>query len=100
MPENAVYVGRPTRWGNPFRAVLEGEWWYVKDGEGNYWDAAHRGKDSAVRVCVRLYRAWIEGKIGIEYVDLAQLKGKNLACFCKEDEPCHADVLLELANKP
>jgi hypothetical protein len=31
--------------------------------------------------------------------NLHRLKGKNLACWCKPDSPCHADVLLELANR-
>jgi hypothetical protein len=38
-------------------------------------------------------RDWVNGE------DLSELRGKNLACFCKIGEPCHADVLLELANK-
>jgi len=33
-------------------------------------------------------------------VDIATLRGKNLACWCPLDHPCHADVLLELANRP
>jgi hypothetical protein len=32
--------------------------------------------------------------------DPSELRGKNLACWCKPDQPCHADVLLELANDP
>jgi hypothetical protein len=35
----------------------------------------------------------------LKELDLSELKGKNLACFCKDGEKCHADVLLELANK-
>jgi hypothetical protein len=31
---------------------------------------------------------------------IAELRGRNLACFCKHGKPCHADVLLELANRP
>lgn len=33
-------------------------------------------------------------------VDLAKLRGKDLVCWCAEDQPCHADVLLEWANAP
>jgi hypothetical protein len=32
--------------------------------------------------------------------DLSPLAGKNLACFCAPGQPCHADVLLEIANQP
>ena len=93
-----VYVGRPTKWGNPFRPVKEDGLWWVKDNEGNYWDASHSEKYSAINVCIRLYEAWIEGKIGIKEVDLNDLKGKNLSCWCPKTCKCHADVLLELAN--
>lgn len=94
-----VYVGRPGKWGNPFRAVQEDGLWWVKDNNGNYWDTSHLEKQSSIDVCVRLYSAWIEGKILIKKVDLNDLKNKNLSCWCPLDCKCHADVLLELANK-
>lgn len=94
-----VYVGRPGKWSNPFKAVKENGQWWVKDKEGNYWDAAHAEKGSAVRVCVRLYNAWIDGKILIKEVLLSDIKGKNLSCWCKIGEPCHADILLKIANQ-
>lgn len=94
-----AYVGRPGKWCNPFRPVKEDSLWWVKDNEGNYWDASHSEKYSAISVCIRLYEAWIEGKIGIKEVDLNELKGKNLSCWCSLKEKCHADLLLELANR-
>jgi hypothetical protein len=97
MPENTVSVCRPGKWGNPFRAAPEDGRWWVKDNEGNYWDTAYSDKYAATRTCIRLFEAWIEGKIGTGKLDIKELRGKNLACFCKEDEPCHADVLLRLA---
>lgn len=75
MPEDAVYVGRPGKWGNPF---------FV--GHDGVTDRAH---------AVRLYREFA----AIDRADIGELRGKNLACWCPLDEPCHADVLLELANK-
>lgn len=79
MPEGAVYVGRPTQWGNPFRV----------------------GELSRER-CIELYRAEILGGGGLvgfnRFWAESQLRGKDLACFCPLDKPCHADVLLELAN--
>jgi len=86
MPRDAVKVDRATRWGNPFRA-----------GEQ---DAAH---------CVAMFRDWLvhglpqrpdlDAKRARILTDLHQLRGKCLACWCKLDEPCHADVLLDLANR-
>ena len=82
MPENTVSVCRPGKWGNPFRV-----------GDGLH----HTAKQ-----CVDSYRRWME--TGESYThddappDPAELRGKNLACFCSLDKPCHADVLLDLAN--
>lgn len=45
---------------------------------------------------VRLYRGWVFNLRSA--ADIAELRGKNLACWCPLDQPCHADVLLELAN--
>ena len=78
MPEGAVYVGRPTKWGNPFSVF-----------RGNYQRA------------VGQYRYWLmadeEGWAVLN--DVGALRGKDLACWCPLDQPCHADVLLELANQ-
>jgi hypothetical protein len=75
MPENTVYVGRPTKWGNPYK-INE------KVDRSN---------------AVALFKEYIEQYVLKE--ELEELKGKNLACWCKEGSPCHADVLLELANQ-
>lgn len=81
MPENTVSVARPTKWGNPFRI-----------GDFGISDAS---------MAVKVFRQWIvdRSRVGPEQPDPAELRGKNLACWCKLDAPCHADVLLELANK-
>lgn len=83
MPEGAVYVGRPTVWGNPYR----GAHWTRQQLVDVFskWVAAYPG-DSMYGQPPRLS-------------DIQQqLRGKNLACWCPLDQPCHADVLLELAN--
>jgi hypothetical protein len=92
MPENTVYVGRPTRWGNPWTPV-------------KYWDAGYTGPPAvANQHCVEAYRAWLLGERHWAHgepqpvPDLSILRGKDLACWCPLDQPCHADVLLELAN--
>ena len=84
MPPNAVKVDRTTRWGNLYRPG--GPVWRHK-GFGKVKDAAE-----AVELFRRLQAPHL--------LDVAQLRGKNLACWCKPGEPCHADVLLELANRP
>ncbi|MFA6019775.1 MAG: DUF4326 domain-containing protein [Rhodospirillales bacterium] len=80
MPAGAIYVGRPTKWGNPYQAG--------QDGDGN------------PAYLVRLYREYLERPeqaVKAEEIK-SELRGKNLACWCPLDQPCHADVLLELAN--
>ncbi len=77
-PPGVIYVGRPTIWGNPFRVGEQGR---------------TRGQ------AVELYRQWLAGPT-TDLADLAveRLAGHDLACWCPLDEPCHADVLLEIAN--
>jgi hypothetical protein len=85
MPENTVYVGRPGIFGNPF---------IVDDEHDASW-------------AVRMFRIWLNGAPGtggglrrISLLSrLSELRGKDLACFCIEGTPCHADILLELANQ-
>jgi len=92
MPENTVKVDRMTRWGNPFVV-------------GSRVQAS---PDSPVAVCfsaqqaVDAYRSYLEHRVGRAFRDAAitHLRGKNLACWCALDQPCHADVLLDLANRP
>ena len=79
-PENTVVVSRPSAWGNPYQGGTEG------------------GGDRAY--LVQLYRAYLDRP---EQADLiakirTELRGKNLACWCALDGPCHADVLLFVAN--
>lgn len=86
MPPNTVYVGRPTKWGNLFAGS--------KTRTGRKADA-------------KGFKRWISGAPqgylkppSREFLDSvkSELQGKNLACWCPLDQPCHADVLLELAN--
>jgi len=104
MPEGAVYVGRPTKWGNPFRAVPAGNgfWTVVDDNDVDYRHprTGWADKDYAVLRSVQLF-----AELSVDYeiafdcdAARAELRGKDLACWCPLDAPCHADVLLELAN--
>ena len=92
MPEGAVYVGRPSRWGNPYKVGAEVQ----VGGRGLDTGRAHVVVDAAD--AVRLYRKWIWTQGRIEGLTPA-LRGHDLACWCRLDAPCHADVLLELANR-
>ncbi len=95
MPDNTVKVDRPTKWGNPFRA---GEFYNVTE-EGN--DAViDRRKCQSADEAVQMFREYMDYEMSLDLVEaLPELRGKNLACFCPLDQPCHADVLLELANE-
>ena len=85
MPEGAIYVGRPTKWGNPL-TVGKGRW--INWNKKIYLGDNHK-------LCVDFYREWISG----QDEDFSKLRGHDLVCWCPLDQPCHADVLLELANK-
>ena len=138
MPEGAVYVGRPSAWGNPFPVGYEGDlqpWLALALG----FRGDEAGRRSAAVVAFAWWMSGMEtpfpvkgatpGPGDLEYSDgttrhiadvpaamgvmmlgrqpinlptrpdLAPLRGRDLACFCAPDEPCHADVLLELANR-
>lgn len=88
MPEGAVYVGRPTKWGNPNR-VGEYSWWLNREIES---------REEAVRL-FRLAGPWATGANRGSLAAVEELRGKDLVCWCPLDEPCHADVLLEWANE-
>lgn len=79
MPANTVYVGRPGVFGNH--------------------PAARIGLTKG-QTAVDAFRQWVETQAFDAWKEQVKdtLRGKNLACWCALDQPCHADVLLELAN--
>lgn len=109
MPEGAVYVGRPTRWANPFAVRKHPECFEVVD-VGGWVDTVGRtfpGAREARAYAVELYRLHT-GPMGSYELDVAEVRlalaGRDLACWCSlpgEGEPdvCHAAVLLEIANE-
>jgi hypothetical protein len=99
LPENTKCVNRGTKWGNPYKVLFEDGCWCVKDDDGNYWGKPYDNKDDASRKAVECYSGWVDGQIGLKKLDLNELRGKNLACFCSISSPCHADYLLELMIK-
>lgn len=85
MPPNTVSICRPGKWGNPFEVTEE----------------------RPAAVAKTAFLLWLTGDIYAGLPEQKQwildnihlLRSKDLACDCREDEPCHGDVLLELANK-
>lgn len=115
----AVNVARPGKWGNPFD-FRRSDYCWIALAFGCKADRAGRQEAS-----VRAYREWIvpakgervaEIELQVKLGDvpigakmsaglaparaeiIAALKGKNLACWCAPGAPCHADVLLDIAN--
>lgn len=94
MPVNTVKVDRTTRWGNPFC----GDDYPTRQEQVRRFRAAVIGFESNGVWCGP--DAHNESYIGRIVATVAiELRGKNLACWCPLDQPCHADVLLELANE-
>jgi hypothetical protein len=102
-PENTVSVARPSKWGNPVRIVpvrARGPFDLERDGVG--FIGQHTDLQSARRGAVARFRDLLTNHPHLMRITVddirAELAGKNLMCFCPLDQPCHADVLLELAN--
>jgi hypothetical protein len=107
-PANTVVVARPSKWGNPY---VVGRTLVTFTGPEDSWfigsfDRIQRIESITPRIAVELYRAlwmttWNVADADVPRPapgDITDLAGKNLACWCPLDQPCHADVLLELAN--
>lgn len=94
LPPNTTIVDRRTKWGNPWKVgtrllALTGP----EQGQKIMLShpravAMHRTTALGKGTEARTFRARVK----------AELKGKNLACWCPLDGPCHADILLEIAN--
>ena len=117
MPEGARSVARPSRWGNPFGAdgstVTGQRWSMVRENWrwanstawlGDVAYTSHSDERAAVEHAVEMFRmlCYVSARDYPERFEgwIGPLRGADLACFCPLDQPCHADVLLELANPP
>jgi hypothetical protein len=103
MPEGAVYVGRPTKWGNPFVAHTDPDQRYGRCvAAAIAVDSFRRMVTNGMMWSSIPAHRWPKGSIPARWamvIDVErELRGKDLACWCRLDQPCHADVLLELAN--
>jgi len=77
-----VYIGRPSKWGNPFKIGM-----------------FYRGRTLTRDDAIKAFEDWLlNSDAGIELqMSLKELKGKTLGCWCKP-LPCHGDILADLAN--
>ena len=91
LPPNTIVVARPSKWGNPYPFGVESPF-SREDAVRMYRDVVMHGE------------TWWDDGFSLHRFtqaptgDLGDLTGKNLACWCPLDQPCHADVLLALAN--
>ena len=106
MPLNTIYVGRPTKWGNPFRIIGDELFCFsIKRKVLDPWIIFEEGIRPDRKILMILYRAWLHGRIVCDYLpkspinNLDELKNKDLACWCPLDKECHADILIELLEK-
>lgn len=81
-----VYVGRPSKWGNPF--PVGDKLWKL-------------GVDVLIspKMAVELFKAYLGERELLQLRIKSYLKSKNLVCWCPLDQPCHADILLKIANE-
>jgi hypothetical protein len=93
-------VSRPTKWGNPWRGIRDKVYINTKPDRRRKarWEYYCPLTESVN--AVTLYKDYIlhgEGRHLLN--DLHELRGKTLICWCRLDEPCHGDVLIELINQ-
>lgn len=92
---SAVNVARPTRWGNPWRITHQpGAGWAVEGPRLPFGYCRCGNEEGAALKAVGFFRQHVEEG----HLPGLPPAGQNLACWCALDAPCHADVLLRLAN--
>lgn len=102
---DAVIVDRRTRWGNPVKigAPTEVTWVERISDKHSFWAFASVAANNRAEATAH-FRDWMDGVVELvafsehERPEIEDLAGKDLACWCPLDQPCHADVLLDLAN--
>lgn len=112
MPSGAVYVGRPTRWANPFGFALapsgrEKRLVHLPSGRPikmlGIFDVVTSDPAKRRYNCTEAFEMWIDGQSdearSVLDATMFCLRGLDLVCWCPLDHPCHADVLLRIANQ-
>ncbi len=103
MPEGAVYVGRGSKWGNPF--VVDSPYFVVDMAaylKGQPLSEA-MWKRYTAQDAVDCYRKWFRAQVGKSGFSLAyeaetELRGCDLVCWCDPQDVCHADWLIQISN--
>lgn len=94
IPPHTKVVSRNTRWANPWVVRTDEDGWYIRDVRGGQILRTQSESD-ARELALMHFEEWIQPQIPMVR---QQLSGWNLACWCRPPMPCHADVLLEIAN--
>lgn len=94
-PAGTVVVSRPSKWGNPFRVEERHGWWYVFEAGDDRGVGEHRTKAEAVAEAVALFRGMFADRNRHDREErkrraVEDLRGRDLACWCKPGDPCHA----------
>jgi len=96
MPPNTVKVDRTTKWGNPFKVCKR---WTAEQAVARHTYLL----GGYICLCADPSMKQQEEYIAMLKAERANgwpsLRGKNLACWCRLDAPCHADLLLDIANR-
>lgn len=103
MPENSKYVGRPTKFGNPFPPeTLFGDVPYALLKAANI-PFPHMGREIGLDTSLVLYRVWLQVQLAnstISWEEWESLRQYDyLLCWCPLDQACHVDVIIELAER-
>jgi hypothetical protein len=103
MPPNTIYVGRPSKWGNPYdvsRFGLEMSLALYRNSLNGIWspDPLRDQPDDICDEAYRFHHEFLKCMRGHPLEQVQELRGKNLACWCSLRSPCHADILLKAAN--
>jgi hypothetical protein len=101
MPENAVYVGRPTKYGNPYKEGMPlrdiPDIYVHRCGMADLPASYKITREDAVRLYEALMAQLCQSPGYLQRLQ-RELGGKDLVCWCSLDGPCHVDVLLKFAN--
>ena len=103
LPEGAVYVGRPTKWGNPFEIGEPVDrdsplWPFIAEQLPGGASGLQSVKPLQRDAVVAAHGWWFVEQPHLMLAVAEELGGRDLACWCPLDVPCHADMLLAMAN--